>query len=192
MTENKSPWADGNHPYRPPMAGTEAETLVGGLNRMRATFRWKADDVDAQGMTLQIGKSTLTIGGLLKHLALVEAMWFTMRLRGEDPGAPWNTIDWEANPDWEFTSAADDSPAQLYALYDGCVARARTALDDALADGGMDGLSAVPFESGGHPNVRNIVEGMIEEYGRHTGQMDLLRETYDGRVGEDPPDDFNR
>ena len=188
----KSLWPDDNYPYRPPIAGTEAENLVGGLNRMRATFRWKADEVDATGMQLQIGKSTLTIGGLLKHLALVETDWFARVLRGEDPGAPWNTIDWDATPDWEFESAAHDSPAQLYELYDASVARARANLDAALAEDGMDGLAKTAFSGGERPSVRMIVEGMIEEYGRHTGHVDLLREAYDGRVGEDPPRDFNR
>jgi hypothetical protein len=174
------------------MAGTEAETLVGGLNRMRATFRWKADEVDAAGMQLQIGTSTLTIGGLLKHLALVEVDWFARMLRGEDPGAPWNTVDWDATPDWEFESAAQDSPAQLYELYDASVARARVSLDAALAEDGLDGRAKTAFSDGNRPGIRMIVEGMIEEYGRHTGHIDLLREAYDGRVGEDPPQDFNR
>jgi len=59
----------------------------------------------------------MTLGGLLKHLALVEADWFAVKLRGEPIGAPWDSIDGDGHSDWEWRSAADDSPEQLYALW---------------------------------------------------------------------------
>ena len=59
-------------PWEPPLAGTEAEHLTGALDRLRITFRWKADDLDAAGLQARIGASELTLGGLLKHLALCE------------------------------------------------------------------------------------------------------------------------
>jgi hypothetical protein len=55
----------------------------------------------------------------------VESVHLTTRLSGESPGAPWATVDWDADPDWEFTSATDDTPEQLYTLWDDSVARAR-------------------------------------------------------------------
>ncbi len=58
---------DGGRPWEPPLAGAETEHLLGGLERLRTTFRWKADDLDAAGLQTRIGASSLTIGSLLKH-----------------------------------------------------------------------------------------------------------------------------
>jgi len=175
------------YPWEPPLAGTEAEHLVGSLDRLRTTFRWKADDIDATGLGTNIGASSLTIGGLLKHLAFVEDYIFTTKLKGESPGAPWNATDWDGDNDWEFTSAANDTPEELYALWDGAIQRSRERLDAALADGGLDQLVHVSGPDGSHASLRRLLCDLIEEYGRHTGHADLLREAVDGLVGEDPP-----
>ncbi|MGW0226719.1 mycothiol transferase [Actinopolymorpha singaporensis] len=174
-------------PWEPPLAGTETEHLLGALNRLRTTFRWKAGHLDAAGLQTRIGGSSLTLGGLLKHLALVEDYTFTGKLRGESPGEPWETIYRDDVPDWVFVSAADDSPADLYALWDGAVERSKARLDAALADGGLDQLVHASSADGRHASLRRLVFDLIEEYGRHTGQADLLREAVDGVVGEDPP-----
>jgi hypothetical protein len=179
--------ADTN-PWEPPFAGTESEHLTGALDRMRTTFRWKVDDLDSTGLQTRIGASALTLGGLLKHLAVVEDHIFTTKLTGEPLGAPWDVNGWDDNDDWEFDSAADDSPEQLYALWDGAVERSRARLGAALADGGLDQLVHVSDGDGHHASLRRLVCDLIEEYGRHTGHADLLREAVDGRVGEDPPD----
>ena len=71
------------------MAGTEVEHLLGALDRQRANFRWKADGLDAAGLNTRIAASTLTIGGLLKHLAVVEDEKFTVWLTGDPLGEPW-------------------------------------------------------------------------------------------------------
>src|SRR5829696_2088510 len=97
-------------PWEPPLAGTELEHLVGALDRLRTTFRWKAGGLDATGLQTRIGASSLTLGGLLKHLALFEDYLFTTKLRGEPPGEPWETSYRDDVPDWEFLSAADDTP----------------------------------------------------------------------------------
>ncbi|HWB34841.1 MAG TPA: DUF664 domain-containing protein [Rugosimonospora sp.] len=178
---------DSDYPWEPPLAGTEAEHLAGALNRLRTTFRWKADDLDAGGLNARIGASALTLGGLLKHLAHVEDDVFLYRLRGTRPGAPWNAVDWRADPDWSFTSAAKDSPEELYALWDGTVEHSTARLAEALADGGLDQPVHLSWPDGRHPSLRRLLCDLIEEYGRHTGHADLLREAVDGRVGEDPP-----
>lgn len=131
-------------PWEPPLAGTEVEHLLGALDRLRATFRWKAGGLDAEGLNRRIASSELTLGGLLKHLAHVEDATFTVKLAGVAPGEPWQTIDWDGTPNWDFTSAADDTPEELYALWDGAVKRSRTRLDEALAAGGLDGRSTRP------------------------------------------------
>jgi hypothetical protein len=173
--------------WEPPLAGTESEHLVGALDRLRTTFRWKADDLDPVGLQTRVGASSLTIGGLLKHLSCVEEHIFSTKLSGAPMGAPWNTADWDADPDWDFNSAAKDTPEQLYALWDDTIARSRARLDAALADGGLDQLVHVAGPDGLHASLRRLVCDLIEEYGRHTGHADLLREAVDGLVGEDPP-----
>jgi hypothetical protein len=178
---------DSDYPWEPPLAGTEVEHLVGALHRLRTTFRWKADDLDADGLNARVGASSLTLGGLLKHLAAAEDYMFATKLRGEPIGAAWEANGWDGDNDWEFTSAADDPPERLYDLWDGAVERSRARLDAALADGGLDQSAHVSWPDGRHPSLRRLVCDLIEEYGRHTGHADLLREAVDGRVGEDPP-----
>jgi hypothetical protein len=180
MTDNDTPW-------EPPIAGTETEHLVGALDRLRTTFRWKAGHLDAAGLQTRIGASSLTLGGLLKHLAVVEDYHFTTKMRGEPIGAPWDATGWDGSDDWDFTSAAEDTPEQLYALWDGAVERSQARLDAALADGGLDQLVHVSGPDGRHASLRRLVFDLVEEYGRHTGHADLLREAADGLVGEDPP-----
>ena len=176
-------------PWEPPLAGSEVEHLLGALDRMRATFRWKADGLDAAGLATRIGASSLTIGGLLKHLAFVEDYTFATKLSGEKLGGLWDFGTWDS-AEWPFTSAASDSPAALYDLWDGAVARSRERVAAALAEGGLDLLADVSDGAGNHPSLRRLICDMIEEYGRHTGHADLLREAVDGRVGEDPPGDW--
>jgi len=170
------------------MAGTEAAQLTGALDRLRTTFRWKADDLDAPGLQARVGASSLTLGGLLKHLALNEDYTFTTKLTGDPLGAPWDALGFDGSDDeWEFTSAADDTPEQLYALWDDAVERSRGRLSAALADGGPGQLVHASRQDGVHASLRRLVCDLIEEYGRHTGHADLLREAVDGRTGEDPP-----
>jgi Protein of unknown function (DUF664) len=112
---------------------------------------------------------------------------FNTKLSGEPLGGPWAATGWDGSDDWEFTSAADDTPEQLYALWDGAVERSRVRLDAALADDGLDQLVHVSAPDGRHASLRRLLCDLIEEYGRHTGHADLLREAVDGLVGEDPP-----
>ena len=180
MTSSDDPW-------NPPLAGTEADQLLGALGRLRTTFRWKADNLGATGLRARIGASSLTIGGLLKHLALVEDMTFSVHLRGEPIGESWAASSGARDGDHrEFTSAADDAPEELYALWDRTAARSRERLDTAIADGGLDQPVHLSAPDGRHASLRRLVCDLIEEYGRHTGHADLLREAVDGLTGEDP------
>jgi Protein of unknown function (DUF664) len=180
MTTSDTPW-------EPPLAGTEVEQLLGAVDRLRATFRWKADDLDEAGLRARVGASSLTLGGLLKHLAANEDYMFTTKLSGDQMGAPWDALGSDGSNDWEFSSAAEDTPEQLYALWDGAVERSRARLAAALAHGGLDQLVHAAGPDGRRASLRRLVCDLIEEYGRHTGHADLLREAVDGRVGEDPP-----
>jgi hypothetical protein len=171
----------------PPVAGDETATLLGSLERQRATLAWKCGGLDAAGLRATVGASSITLGGLLKHLALVEDDYFSGRLHGRDPQPPFDTVDWDADPDWEWRSAAEDTPEQLYTLWQDTVTRSRSLVAEALADGGLDRLARRTWPDGRAPSLRRILIDLIEEYARHVGHADLIRESVDGLVGEDPP-----
>jgi uncharacterized damage-inducible protein DinB len=168
----------------PPAAGTEAETLVGALERQRRIFAWKCADLDADGMLATAAASTMTLGGLVKHMALVEDDLLSQRLLRLPPVPPGDP----AHPDegWHTTEA--DTPEQLVARWREAVARARANLRDALADDGLDRLTTWTNRSGEPASIRCVLIHAIEEYARHVGHADLIRESVDGRVGEQPPD----
>ncbi len=168
----------------PPLAADEVATLLGFLDYQRATLAWKCGGLDAEGLRATVGASSMTLGGLLKHLALVEDSWFSRWLHGRDRQSPWDTVDWQADPDWEWHSAAEDSPGQLLALWQDAVARSRPLVAEALADGGLERLTTRTWPDGGAPSLRWVLCHMIEEYARHNGHADLLRESVDGLVGE--------
>jgi hypothetical protein len=170
-----------------PLAGTETEHVVGALDRVRAKFRWKVDGLDKDGLNARLGPSTSTLGGLLKHLAAVEDGTFTLRLTGMPIGEPWESNGWDTTNDWEFGSAADDSPEELYALWDGAVARSRARLAAALTGGDLDQLVHRTWLDGSRFNLRRLLGELTEEYARHTGHADMLREAVDGLVGVYPP-----
>ena len=179
--------SDAQIPREPPVAGDEVSTLLGSLERQRATLAWKCGGLDAAGMQAKVGASSMTLGGLLKHLALVEDDYFTGRLHGRELGAPWNEVDWDADPDWEWHSAAEQSPEELVGLWQAAVERSRAAVAEALPDGGLDRLAQRKWPDGRAPSLRRILIDLIEEYARHVGHADLIRESIDGLVGEDPP-----
>ena len=178
---------DGQLPAEPPVAGDETATLLGSLERQRAIIAWKCGGLDAAGLDATLPPSSMTLGGLLKHLALVEDEYFTVRLLGRDRPPPWDAVDWDADPDWEWHSAAADSAEQLRALWQDAVTRSRSAVTQALAGGGLGQLTRYTTSSGESPSLRRILIDMIEEYARHAGHADLIRESVDGLTGEGPP-----
>jgi Protein of unknown function (DUF664) len=77
----------------PPAAGNEIDTLLGGLERERRIFAWKCCGLDAAGLRAQHPPTTMTLGGLLKHMALVEYDTFAHKMFGEAPPPPWDAVD---------------------------------------------------------------------------------------------------
>ncbi|GAB6898701.1 mycothiol transferase [Kineosporia succinea] len=179
------PMVDEQGRPQPPVAGGEVETQIGYLEFFRASFRWKTGDLDAAELNLTLGPSSMTLGGMMKHLAFVEDHWFRYYLQGAERSAPWNGVDWDSDRDWDWNSAASDSPDQIRTLWETSVARSREATNAALADGGLDHLARrIIRQDNEEPNLRWIVAHMNEEYARHLGHADLIRESIDGLVGE--------
>jgi Protein of unknown function (DUF664) len=175
-------------PADPPDAGDEIATLLGFLERQRATFAWKCGGLDTAGLRATVGASGMTLGGMLKHLARFEDDMSSEWLHGRAQRPPWNIVDWETDHDWDWHSADDDTPEQLYALWQDAAARSRSLFTQALADGGSERRGrGITDTRGPLPSLRYILINMIEEYARHNGHADLIREAVDGLVGHDPP-----
>ncbi len=169
----------------PPLATGEAATLMAFLNYHRDTLRLKTAGLGAAELNATLAPSSMTLGGMLKHLALVEDNWFSVVLLGNEDAAPWRDVDWAADPDWEWHTAAQDTPERLRQLLDDAVDASDRCVGRALADGGLDQLSVRESRrEDGRFSLRWILVHMIEEYARHNGHADLLRESIDGVVGE--------
>jgi uncharacterized damage-inducible protein DinB len=167
------------------LRGDEVATAVITLERNRRTFAWKCADVDAEGLGVRLGASSVTLGGLLKHLAWVEELYFQNRLADRPSRPPFDQLDLEEDWEgWAWQTAAEDTPEALRALWADTVHRSRDALAEALSGGGLEQTS------GDGMSLRRLLADMIEEYARHTGHADLLREQVDGSTGEGPPQDF--
>lgn len=167
------------------LRGDELDTAVITLERNRLTFAWKCAGVGAEGLGLRLGVSAVTLGGLLKHLAWVEELYFQERLAHRRPIAPFDQLDLDRDwDDWAWTLQPQDTPDRLLALWAETVHRSRDALAAALSGGGLEQATAEGM------SLRRLLADMIEEYARHTGHADLLREQVDGATGEGAPRDF--
>ncbi|TVU66247.1 DinB family protein [Paenarthrobacter nitroguajacolicus] len=172
----------------PPLAGDETATLLGFLERQRATFAWKTGDLDSAGLRAKLAPSAMTLGGLLNHLARFEDDMSTEWLHGRPQLPPWNSVDWDTDPDWDWISADEETPEALYGRWRAAVARSRLLFAEALADGGPGRQGSTASNPDIElPSLRYILLNMIEEYARHNGHADLLRESVDSLVGQDPP-----
>ncbi|GAA2068505.1 DinB family protein [Williamsia deligens] len=168
----------------PPFAADEVTTLRAFLDYQRATFAWKCEGLDAHGLATTVAASSMTLGGMLKHLAFVETQWVVQRLVGRDLPEPWASADWGADADWDWHSAADDSPDDLWALWRESVAVADAELTAVVDADGLERVARRPRGDGALVSARWVLVHLIEEYARHNGHADLIREAIDGRVGE--------
>jgi uncharacterized damage-inducible protein DinB len=169
----------------PPLRSGEAEMLLAFLDYHRDTLRMKVAGLDREQLGRTLPPSTMTLGGLVKHLTLVEDNWFSVVLKGNPYAEPWDSVDWEGDPDWEWRTGAGDGPEALMAAYDETVGRVRRITEETIAADGLDALSDKTSRRGeGAFSLRWILLHMIEEYARHNGHADLIRESIDGQVGE--------
>ena len=165
-------------PPLPPLDADEATTLVAFLQHFRGTLRRQVAGLDAAQLDQRLEPSTMTLGGLLKHLAYVESWWFQEVLDGQAPHEPWASVDWSADNDWDWHSAAGQDLDELMALFD-----TETDLSDEVITRRLpDGLDQPAARRTHHGTVtlRWILVHMVEEYARHCGHADLLREAVDG------------
>lgn len=152
------------------------------LDYYRATVRRQAAGLTTSQLCATLPPSTLTLGGMLKHLAFVEGYWFRYVLDGAEQHEPWASAPWDEDPDWDWRSARHDHPQQLRNLHAAEIAGSEAVLTRVLAEGeGIDRLAARP-RHGKHGSLRWILVHMIEEYSRHAGHADLIRESIDGAV----------
>ncbi len=161
---------------------TERQALAEMLDFYRAVLRRKAEGLSKAQLAATTAATTLSLGALLKHLAYVEDGWFTETFAGQPQPEPWASAPFDLDRDWELHSAAGDDPADLLALYGAAIARSRAIADAARS---LDDVAAGPTSPGRGPvNLRWILLHMVEEYARHAGHADLLREAIDGVTGD--------
>lgn len=168
----------------------EVGSVLAVLERNRRTFAWKTSGLDEAGLRATTAASAMTLGGLVKHVALVEADWLAVKLAGQGYGPPWDAVDFDADPDWDWRTGALDAPEDVYAVWRDAVERSRALVAEVIMERGLDGPASFTWPDGRRPTVREMLLDMIEEYARHTGHADVLREAVDGRVGEGAPKDF--
>ena len=166
----------------PPTHGPEHAQLRAWLDYHRDTLRMKCRGLTRAQLAQTLPPSTLTLGGLMAHLAYVEDSWLSEVLMGREGHQHWAGADWQADQDWEMTDAANHSPQELLALYDDAIARCDAVLDEVGDD--LDRLSVEKSRRFGTPfDLRWILVHLIEEYARHNGHADLIRESIDGSTG---------
>ena len=158
--------------------GDERETLIEFLRGQRLTMQLKCEGLDAEQLASRpIDPSTLSLLGLVRHLAEVERKWFRQRFAGLD--VP-NRYQSEAEPDGDFDGSVADQ-----AVVDEAWAAWRDEVGFAEQFARDTDLSFVGRDGAGEPvSLRELLVHMIEEYARHNGHADLLRERIDGRVGQ--------
>ena len=175
---------DGQGRPEPPTASDELVTLVGFLDFQRATLEWKCRNLGAIDLRKKIAASSMTLGGILKHMAYVENHWFSDWLMGREKLSPWFEVDWSQDRDWDWNSAANDAPEHLLQLWRDACALSRLNVLSALETGNLCQFAKRTWPNGESPSLRWILVHMIEEYARHNGHADLFREAIDGQVGE--------
>jgi uncharacterized damage-inducible protein DinB len=170
----------------PPLHGDEVTMLRSFLTYHRETLRLKCGGLTQEQLAQPLPPSDMTLGGMMKHLAIVESYWFEVTFSGGVYLPPFDPVPWaEDDYDWEWRTAADDTPEEQRALFDEAVRRADAIVDDALARGGLDLESVRPGRRTGETfTLRWILVHLIEEYARHNGHADLIRESIDGQTGE--------
>jgi uncharacterized damage-inducible protein DinB len=167
---------DPRQQYEPALTGDERETLLGFLDWHRATLAWKCDGLDDEQLRRKASPpSQLSLLGLVRHMAEVERSWFRRVIAGERVGLVYSgTMDYQAAYD-----AEDADVDEAFANWRAEIETARSVVaSKSLEDTGTHPRTGDVF------SLRWVLVHMIEEYARHNGHADFLREAIDGRTGE--------
>lgn len=170
----------------PDFSGEELALLAQFLDYQRATLAWKASGLTDEAARQRTAASSLSLGGLLGHLAWVEDFWFTQVVGEQSAPEPWASMDWAAHPDGDHELVEEQGLSEVRALWEQSCARSRAVLQEQVRAHGAAALDATHPAWGGREQVslRWVLLHMIEECARHNGHADLLREAVDGQVGE--------
>ena len=164
----------------PPLTGDERATLTGFLDYQRATLEWKCDGLDPDQLAARsMPPSTMSLLGLVRHLAEVEWSWFDrFVLNGYRRDPYFFSLD-DLERDFEGAVADPDVVAEAFEKW-------RSAIDESRAVTARTELDATFHHARWEKDIslRWVLTHMIEEYARHNGHADLLREAIDGATGE--------
>lgn len=159
----------------------ERSTLLAYLTNYRLTLEMKCAGLDAEQLARRsVPPSTMSLLGLLRHLAEVERGWFRRVLAGQDAPRIYTTEE-DRERDWTGAAADPRLVEEAWANW-----RAEIAFADQHLRAETDLSRRVRTRHGDTPQVRDVLVHLIEEYARHAGHADLLREAIDGRVGQEP------
>lgn len=156
----------------------EKACVVDYLRAYRLTLEMKCEGLDAEQLARRsVPPSSLSLLGLVRHLAAVEHTWARRCLEGQDLPRLRTT---ETGPDADFDGAVDDDAvvAEAWEAWRREVAHAEQVVD------GLEDLGALVSWQGVEIEVRDVLVHLVEEYARHVGHADLLRERVDGRTGQ--------
>ena len=159
-----------------PRNGDERSTLLAFLEWQRATLARKCAGLDAGQLRLRAAEpSTLTLLGLVRHMADVELGWFRRTLAGEDVADHYASDD---DPDGDFNNVDSADVDEAFATWRADCARA----DEIVSRRALEATGHQ--RTGREVSMRWILNHMIEEYSRHNGHADILRERIDGETGQ--------
>jgi uncharacterized damage-inducible protein DinB len=162
---------------RPPVVADERTMLAGWLDFHRATLEMKCAGLTPAQLTTRAAEpSTLSLLGLVRHMADVERSWFRRGLGGEDAPPMYYS---DAHPDGDFDNVDPATTDDAFATWRAECARAR---EIAAALPSLDVM--MTRRTGQLVSARWVLVHMVEEYARHNGHADLLRERIDGATGE--------
>ncbi|MGW2568001.1 DinB family protein [Streptomyces sp. NPDC001537] len=163
----------------PPTTADERTMLDGWLDYHRQTLAWKCEGLtDEQLRTAAVEPSSLSLMGLVRHMAEVERSWYRRVLADEDAGPIYFT---DEDPDGDFHLTEADTWAEAHATWQAEIEAARRNAARFTLDDISKGRHR---RTGERFNLRWIHTHMIEEYARHNGHADLLRERLDGSTGD--------
>lgn len=163
-----------------PSPSDERTTLAEFLRRQRETLKLKCAGLDAEQLARRaVEPSTLSLLGLVRHMAEVERIWFRRCLAGQDVPSLYRSAE---APDGDFDGAVADV-AVISEAWEAWHAEVAFAERFVAAASDLDITGPDPNKNGHRSSLREILVHMVEEYARHNGHADLLRERIDGRIG---------